>query len=336
MDHQNRVAAVVVTYNRKELLRQNLAALLNQEEYSTDIIIVDNASSDGTADMISKEFNVPQVVYKNTGANLGGAGGFQYGVREAMKNPRGYAYDFVWIMDDDTIPCQDSLKELMSADRKLDGKWGCLSSVAYWTDGSICRMNIQKKDIFRHIEQKEYKKDIVPIKMCSFVSLLVKANVIREVGFPIGEYFIWTDDYEFTGRISRKYPCYMVTGSKVTHAMKTHIRVNFAKDDVSRIDRYHYIYRNDVHCYRQYGLKGWLYVILKDIYTLLNIILNSQERKKDKMKVVLNGFIEGLTFQPEIEMCHNAPEKSGGGIQQYEILIIRYDSCRTSMCEVAA
>lgn len=83
MDHQNRVAAVVVTYNRKELLRQNLAALLNQEDYSTDIIIVDNASSDGTADIISKEFNVSQVVYKNTGANLGGAGGCQYGVREA-------------------------------------------------------------------------------------------------------------------------------------------------------------------------------------------------------------------------------------------------------------
>lgn len=335
MDHQNRVAAVVVTYNRKELLRQNLAALLNQEEYSTDIIIVDNASSDGTADMISKELNVPQVVYKNTGANLGGAGGFQYGVREAMKNPRGYAYDFVWIMDDDTIPCQDSLKELMSADRKLDGKWGCLSSVAYWTDGSICKANRQKKTLYKFVSNEDLQEALVRVQMASFVSLLVKTSVIKEVGIPIGEYFIWTDDYEFTGRISAGHPIYVVPDSKVLHAMKENKKINFAKETPDRIERYKYVYRNDVHCYRQYGLKGWLYVILKDIYTLLNIILNSQERKKDKMKVVLNGFIEGLTFQPEIEMCHNAPEKSGV-IRRYEILIIRYDSCRTSMCEVAA
>lgn len=336
MDQQKRIAAVVVTYNRKELLRQNLTALLNQEEYSPDIIIVDNASNDGTEDMISEEFNVPQVIYRNTGANLGGAGGFQYGVREAMKNPRGYAYEFVWIMDDDTIPHSDSLKELMAADEKLDGKWGWLSSVAYWTDGNICRMNIQKKDIFRHIGEKEYSKDIASIKMCSFVSLFVKADVIREVGFPIGEYFIWTDDYEFTGRISRKYPCYMVTGSKVTHAMKKHIRVNFAKDDASRIGRYHYIYRNDVHCYRQYGLQGWIYIILKDIYTAMDILLHSKEDKMKKISVICNGLKTGLAFQPEIEMCHKAPEKSGGGIQRNEILIIKYAGYCTSMNEVAA
>ena len=127
MNTQNRTAAVVVTYNRKELLRQSLTAILNQEEYGADIIIIDNASSDGTADMVSKEFNLPQIIYRNTGTNLGGAGGFQYGVREAMNAPKGYAYDYVWMMDDDTIPHDDCLKELMEADRKLNGNWGWLS-----------------------------------------------------------------------------------------------------------------------------------------------------------------------------------------------------------------
>lgn len=296
----NRVVAVVVTYNRRELLRQNLKALLSQE-YSTDIIVVDNNSSDGTADMVTNEFNVPRVIYRNTGANLGGAGGFQYGVREAMNEPNGYTYDYVWIMDDDTIPNKSSLKVLMEADRILAGKWGWLSSVAYWTDGNICRMNIQKKNIFTHVGEKEYIKEIVPIKMCSFVSLLIKADVIREVGLPIGEYFIWTDDYEFTGRISRKYPCYMVTESKVIHAMKTHIRVNFAKDDASRIDRYQYIYRNDVHCYKQYGLSGWIYIILKNLYTIVDILVHSKEEKLRKIRVVFGGFREGIRFQPEIE-----------------------------------
>ncbi len=77
-----------MTYNRKELLRQSLTAILNQEEYGADIIIIDNASSDGTADMVSKEFNLPQIIYRNTGTNLGGAGGFQYGVKRIWRGQR--------------------------------------------------------------------------------------------------------------------------------------------------------------------------------------------------------------------------------------------------------
>ena len=207
----------------------------------------------------------------------------------------------MWIMDDDTLPDEEALLELFEADKKLNKNWGWLSSVAYWTDGSICRMNIQKRNIFKHIDEREYGKDMAPIKMCSFVSLLVKASVIREVGLPIGEYFIWTDDYEFTGRISRKYPCYMVTSSKVIHAMKTHIRVDFAHDSPERINRYHYIYRNDVHCYRQYGFVGWLYIISKDCYTALDIILHSKDEKIRKIKVIIKGFSEGLRFFPEIK-----------------------------------
>ncbi len=293
-------AAVVVTYNRKDLLEKCIGSLLGQRGASCDVIVVDNASTDGTRAMIKEKFDVPSVRYENTGANLGGAGGFQYGVKKAVQ----LGYEYVWIMDDDTLPNETALLELFNADKKLDGNWGFLSSVAYWTDGSICRMNIQKKNIFKHIGDNEYKSDIAPIKMCSFVSLLVKSDVICELGLPIGEYFIWTDDYEFTGRISRKYPCYMVPGSKVVHAMKNHIRVNFAMDDASRINRYHYIYRNDVHCYRQYGLAGWCYIILKDIYTVFDILIHSKTHRMRKIRTVFRGFIEGLSFYPEIKTVY--------------------------------
>lgn len=294
----NKTAAVVVTYNRKELLKECIDSLLKQEGAACDIIVVDNASSDGTAELVRDEYNISRVIYTNTGANLGGAGGFQYGVKKAVL----LGYEYVWIMDDDTLPQSTALDKLFEVDRELNGRWGFLSSVAYWTDGSICRMNIQKKSIFQHVGEKEYHKKYSFVKMCSFVSLLVKADVIREVGLPIGEYFIWTDDYEYTGRISSKYSCYMVPDSKVVHAMKIHTRVNFATDHASRIGRYHYIYRNDVHCYRQYGWRGWAYIILKDIYTLVNIAKNSEDGKIDRMKVVCKGFQEGLRFRPSIEM----------------------------------
>lgn len=290
-------AAVVVTYNRMELLRRCVTKLLEQTAASCDVIIIDNASTDGTEEMIETEFHQPEIIYINTGRNLGGAGGFEYGLERAVL----LGYEYVWVMDDDTLPEKTALAELYKADKRLHGRWGFLSSVSYWTDGSICRMNIQKKDIFRHIGQTEYEMETAPIRMCSFVSLLVKSSIIREVGLPIGEYFIWTDDYEYTGRISRRYPCYMVPASRVVHAMKIHTRVNFATDDTSRMERYRYIYRNDVHCYRQYGLRGWAYILSKDFYTILNILKNADGDRMKRIRIVLQGFLEGLRFYPRIK-----------------------------------
>lgn len=298
MKQRNRTVAVVVTFNRKELLSQCVEKLLRQIGASCDVLIIDNASTDGTEEFIKEKFGQQEVTYENTGRNLGGAGGFEYGVGKAVR----LGYEYVWIMDDDTLPEETALAELFAAHERLNGKWGFLSSVAYWTDGSVCQMNIQKKDIFRHVGKKEYRTEIVPIKMCSFVSLLVKCNVVRELGLPIGAYFIWTDDYEFTGRISRKYPCYMIPKSKVIHAMRVHTRVDFAMDDVSRIDRYRCIYRNDVHCYRQYGIAGGVYLMAKDIYTVLHILKNAKGEKWKRICTVLNGFREGLRFHPRVMM----------------------------------
>ena len=290
------VCAVIVTYNRKEKLQKCIECLLGQEGASCDVLIVNNASTDGTEQMIEEQYTIPQLIYYNTGKNLGGAGGFEIGVSMAVQ--RGYSY--IWMMDDDTWPSKSALFELLKADHELNGNWGFLSSLAYWIDGTICRMNIQKRGIFKHVNNREYSKNISPVKMCSFVSLLVKSNVVKEIGLPIGDYFIWTDDYEFTGRISKKYKCYMVTESKVVHAMKEHIRVDFARDDASRMERYHYIYRNDIHCYRQYGIRGWIYIILKDVYTVLNVLVHSRSSKLAKIKIIIKGVKEGLRYNPEI------------------------------------
>jgi len=292
----NPVAAIVVTYNRKDLLRRNLSCLLAQEGAACDIFVMDNASTDGTEQMVREDFDLPSVKYVNTGANLGGAGGFEVGVEHAVA----LGYEYVWIMDDDTLPYPTALAELLKAREIVGDDWGFLSSVAYWTDGSICRMNIQKKNIFKHVGKRVYGRDVEPIIMGSFVSLLVPSKVVLDVGLPIGEYFVWTDDYEFTGRISSRYPCYMVPSSKVVHAMKTHTRVNLATDSAERINRYHYIYRNDVHCYRRYGLAGWLYLLGKDAYTAANVVMNSNGNRLWKIRTVFDGFRDGLSFAPKI------------------------------------
>ena len=132
------VVAIVVTYNRKELLKKCIKALLEQEKSDLcDILVIDNASTDGTKEEINEYVNSNKIIYMNTEKNIGGAGGFNFGVKEAIK----LGYKYMWLMDDDCIVYNDSLKELLIADEQLGGKYGFLSSVVLWRDGTVCNMN---------------------------------------------------------------------------------------------------------------------------------------------------------------------------------------------------
>lgn len=102
------IAAVVVTYNRKELLRQNLNSLLAQTRPVDEIIVMNNASTDGTAEMLAREFKYPQITVVTMPENIGAAGGFHEGMKLAYEK----RYDWIWVMDDDAFPYKDALERL--------------------------------------------------------------------------------------------------------------------------------------------------------------------------------------------------------------------------------
>lgn len=290
-----KVIAVVVTYNRKVLLKECVQALINQNYEFCDILIIDNNSTDGTREYIDEYVDGKNVVYENTGENLGGAGGFNYGIKKAYE----LGYEYIWIMDDDCIVHKDSLEELMKEDERLDGNYGFLSSKVLWKDGSICKMNRQRKSMVGFI--RDFKEDVIPIEMATFVSLLFKASVVKDVGLPIKDFFIWTDDLEYTRRISLKYKCYLVGKSIVTHKSKENNGANIVKDSPERLGRYKYAYRNEVYLYRREGIKGMIYVHLRNIYTYLRILLLKNENKLEKIKIVNQSTKEGKKFNPKIE-----------------------------------
>ena len=75
----DKIIAVIVSYNRKKLLKEALEHLLHQQNVKFDILIIDNASTDGTKEYIVDYLQKDNILYHNTGANLGGAGGFCIG-----------------------------------------------------------------------------------------------------------------------------------------------------------------------------------------------------------------------------------------------------------------
>lgn len=291
----NKVAAVVVTYNRIELLKECIEAL-KQQSYSCDILVVDNASTDGTGEYIKAIKNkCNNIYYKNTGVNIGGAGGFNFGMRCAVEG----GYEYVWVMDDDCIAQSLTLEKFMVADSNLGENYGFLSSKVLWKDNNICTMNIQRETMFSNV--KSFNKPLCNIVMASFVSLFIPVRVIKEIGLPIKEFFIWTDDWEYTRRISRKYSCYLVSDSIVIHKSVSNIGANITNDSIDRLNRYFYLYRNDVYLYKREGILGILYEICRLNWHILRILLFSKNNYIKRLKCIFIGTWNGLAFNPKIE-----------------------------------
>ena len=263
---------MVVTYNRLPLLRQCLAALTAQTAPGLTIFLIDNASTDGTAEAVAA-MTLPNLVYRNTGKNLGGAGGFAYGVREAALA----GYDALWLMDDDTLPTPTALAEFLQADRDLHGRYGWLSGRALAPDGTDQPMNLQRVTPYKDLPSFDGAR--IPAVMASFVSLFLRTETVRRYGLPIAEFFIWSDDWEYTRRISRAQPCYVIPASRVVHAMQNPGIVNIAADVPARWERYRYFYRNDVVLYRREGVRGWLWLLAKDAWHTVQVLRSPQGRK---------------------------------------------------------
>ena len=307
LQQNDEVFAIVVTYNRKELLEENIKALLNQTYNSLKILIVDNASSDGTNELVKKYLS-DKLLYVNTGSNLGGAGGFNYGIKFGYEN---FKSKYFWIMDDDTIPNKDALENLLKAKDTLNNDFGFLSSKTLWIDNNICNMNIQNF-VSNILDKAEYiENGLLEIESATFVSCFIKREIVKEVGLPIKEFFIWNDDIEYTRRISKKYTSYFVNNSVVVHKMKNNtLATNFEEVDKNRVDRLFYNYRNKFYIDKQNGIKGFFKGALRCIkYCFLYLVKG--KLKFRAIKAIAKALILGMFFNPKIEYVNDGRQKCG-------------------------
>lgn len=191
-----KIIAVVVTHNRFELLKACIAALQSQQHSLQEIIVVNNGSTDGTTAWLQT-----QAVTVLSQENIGASGGFFNGIKLAYEK----SADWIWVLDDDTIPEPAALSELIKPIQQLPSqKFGYLVSKAIWTDGQPHLMNIPDiKPQVNGINSNKYAAEGFTLSnAASFVSLLVNRNAVTELGYPIREFFIWGDDTEYTTRMT--------------------------------------------------------------------------------------------------------------------------------------
>src|SRR4051812_17280504 len=129
------IAAVIVTCNRLPLLQKGVDAVRRQTLKPAAIYVIDNGSTDGTPEWLAGQGDL--VVIRQE--NLGSAGGQYAGVRAAYRG----GHDWVWCMDDDTIPADDALREMTLIPAFGDAGTGFIASVVLWVDGALHAANVQ-------------------------------------------------------------------------------------------------------------------------------------------------------------------------------------------------
>ncbi|MFL0163633.1 glycosyltransferase family 2 protein [Candidatus Clostridium helianthi] len=287
-----KICAVVVTYNRLDLLKLTIEKLLNQTVNLDSIIIINNASNDGTEEYLKKLSKL--IICVNLKENIGGAGGFNKGLRYAYDN----RYDYIWIMDDDTIATENALEMMLKGLKLLKNEnIGFVCSNVLYKDNNPCLMNIPKAD---YIWNKFSEFSLVKVRNASFVSLLINRQVIEKVGLPITEFFIWGDDLEYTSRINEQFNGYMIGNSIVHHYMKENLGVSIVETE-NRIDRYFYEFRNKLYIAKNSGFGGIINYIFYVVKILIKIFIKSNNFKWRKIRIVIKGVFSGLFFNPKVE-----------------------------------
>lgn len=304
------INCVIVTYNRLPLLKECIAAVQNQTSHINKIFIIDNHSTDGTNDYLQKLKDDSRFSIVSLPLNTGGAGGFYEGIKRAASAD----CDWIWVMDDDTIPTNKALEELIKG-TTVAANVGYVCSRVIWTDGKLHKMNIPafllENKQHLPINYFSYCADVMLIKNASFVSLLISAAAIYEAGLPIKEFFIWADDFEYTDRIYQKGYIGLYAGRSVA-LHKT--AENYVSDPVTApldsLWKFEYGYRNKVFMRRQKKKSIFSFFSILNSYrrTVRRLKKRPVNERKQFIRVITRGFWKGLFFNPQIEYITDKKE----------------------------
>ena len=200
-----RVAVVVVTYNRADLLTRMLEGLAALERVPDAVFVVDNASTDHTADVLAAATNPGLEVIRPTD-NLGGAGGFHLGVRPA----HAAGHDRIWLMDDDVVPAPDCLTVLMAQDED------CLIAVREDLEGHLVEKAAVRFDLRNPFAirpkaasvetsygARERMPERVEVQNVAFEGFMLRRRVVDAIGLPDPSFFIFYDDVDYALRARR-------------------------------------------------------------------------------------------------------------------------------------
>lgn len=254
-----KIAAVVVTYNRLHLLKEALESFNNQSRVVDYIIVVNNASTDGT-DIFLKNWKNTEVsgmekIVITLEENLGGSGGFYFGTEKALSLDA----DWIWVSDDDAIPNKDVFEK---AEKHIldfefpDNVSAICAQVQMDGVPDVTHRKKIKKSFFRvyqeNIVLEEYSQKSFPLDSISYVGTIMNRHALEKIGLINKDYFIWQDDMEHSIRLKSvgKLYCYpdMIVDHRTTKS--DYVEINWKN---------YYGYRNDLLMLKEHYPKRYFW-----------------------------------------------------------------------------
>lgn len=289
-----KIWAVVVTYNRKALLLRCINALASQSLPPQRILVVDNASTDGTLEALREQGWLARNDFEflHLSDNTGGAGGFEAGMRHAVAQ----GAEWLWLMDDDAIPCPEALACLVAAKPDPSNLYG---SAAVTGDSLSWPMRPYRTSGRLEWRLLSEIPRSIDVQFIPFLGLLVSASLTSRIGFPDGEFFIAADDVDYCLRARRSgASIILVPSSRLEHPLSERYWIplpwrKFYNLRLSPLKRY-YDTRNRILVARNhYGLALYFKTIPGSFLRLVATLVHERDRKRQLMAFGA-GMVDGL------------------------------------------
>lgn len=319
------LAAVVVTHNRLAQLQVTLARLLETPAHVLGaVVVVDNASSDGTADWLAAQHD-PRLIVERSTENRGGAGGFEAGLRlaAARLDP-----DWIVVMDDDARPEPGALEAFVAAEH---AGWEALAAAVRLPDGRICNMNRPVMNPFWHagvflrtalgggreafhLGDGAYAPDagMRRVDGASFVGLFLSRAAIARAGYPDGRLFVYAEDGLYTLGLTR-------AGGRIGFAPAIgfeHDCSTFAGGGFAPLWKAYYYHRNLLMLYRR-AAGVWFWPALAVILPKwLAKARHQRGARRAYLRLLARAVVDGLagrTNRPHAEIVARAGETPAPG-----------------------
>ena len=263
MTFYKKIIAVIVTYNRCELLKRCINNIKKQSFTPQEILVVNNGSEDNTVSMLSG-LNIKSINQDN----IGSAGGWATGIEYAIKN----GFDAIWLMDDDGYPDRFSLENLLKAS---DKNTSCVSSILVKENNieefvfpypvinkenkpalfSLPRKFSNKKDLLTNSKQNKY-----PFAHL-FNGALISLKAVKKIGNVNKNYFIYGDELDYYYRLLEAGNVY-----SVLDCLHYHPDVNKRKYNLRKI---YFVLKNTLIINKKY----YRNYLLRQLLQIINILI---------------------------------------------------------------
>jgi len=279
-----KIAAVIVTYNRLELLKKVVAGLRTQTIKLDKIIVINNSSTDGTVDWLTQQEDIEFITQKN----LGSSGGQHTGAVVAFNA----GYDWVWQMDDDVVADSECLhnllkhatKDLVVVPKRLTSK-----GEVFYNDTKEVNLTNPFKSIWRSIvNEKDFYNSLVFVDGMTLEGPLFHRSVYERIGFVEKDFFITGDDTEYSIRMKKNG----IKAAIVTDAI-FHRQIPYPENTAIYDWKTYYIIRNLIAMDVLHGNAAVR--VIRPLGYLITWLMRC--RNFDNVKTAFRAFINGYFYK---------------------------------------